>query len=341
MSGLAILTGLGQGAMQGSQFMLNARQQEEQARRQQAQLSMLQERHAWQKQDREREAQEQERVQAWQNLSMSVDTNYRDRDPLDRNAMKLDLGMKAGIIQPSEFQALMAQRNQLEQEGLLTDIAMGNTRALEQKFGARLGQPVTIRQTRRPDGRMLFQVTGANGQVMSELDEEQIGMLLGVDRLVQMGKVGREREKHAADLHKTDSEIERNKASAAASHASAKKYQTEARGQELENEGLAALPPADRGRTRQKGADDWMSTGAKEQEMYRRMSPEQQKAYRARRVAELTTELLKTNNTSYIGPNGRAKARADAEAEADTILGATPAPGAGPAEDADPLGLFK
>ena len=234
MSGLSILGGLASGITQG----LNNTMAIERYRTQQ---SREQEKHdAW-KQQQEREAADRERAEGWNTLSMRIDSEYGTLDPIDRNAMKLQYGMQTGLIAPQEFETLQKQRQQLESDGLLNDIISGNTDAIAQKFTRRMGQPVGVSRAKDANGREVYRLSDQSGKVLREINDEHLGVLLGVDRLVKLGEVDRTNQEHTLKQQKTRSEIGENQAQASAASALAAQRRADAAGAGGAGGGLSML----------------------------------------------------------------------------------------------------
>lgn len=219
MSGLSILGGVGEGLQRGAAFIHQARQQSAHQQRQDAILQMNQERHAAWQQQQEREQKDRERLEGWNTLAMQIDTEYASLDPIDRNAMKIRYGVDTGLIAPSEFQALQQEAAQLRSAGLLDDILAGNLDGVARKFSERFGRPVTVATTQDANGRRIYRLNDADGRTMRELTDEQLGVVLGMDRLVRLGEVERKGQEHALGVEKTRSEIGENRAQARAADA--------------------------------------------------------------------------------------------------------------------------
>ena len=226
MSGLSILGGVGEGLQRGAAFIHQARQQDAHMRRQDAQLQMNQERHAAWQQQQEREQKDRERLEGWNTLSTRIDTEYANLDPIDRNAMKIRYGVDTGLIAPSEFQALQQEAAQLRSAGLLDDILAGNLDGVARKFSERFGRPVTVATAKDANGRNVYRLNDSGGRTMRELTDEQLGVVLGMDRLVRLGEVERKGQEHALGVEKTRSEIGENQAQARAADALATQRRT-------------------------------------------------------------------------------------------------------------------
>lgn len=223
MSGLSILGGIASGITQG----LNNQMAIERNRTQQ---TREQEKHdAW-RQDREREAKDRERAEGWNTLSMRIDTEYSNLDPRDRTAMKLKYGFDTGLIAPDEFNNLQKQAQQLESDGLMGDIVAGNLEGVSQKFSKRIGQPVTASIAKDATGRNVYRLADGTGKTLREMTEDQLGVVLGMDRLVKLGEVDRTNQEHTLKQQKTRSEIGENQAQASAASALAAQRRADAAG---------------------------------------------------------------------------------------------------------------
>lgn len=232
MAGLDVLGGIGKGLMQGSEFIQkrqehadNARLREQYLSNQKQQLGLQAEQHQWKADEQKRQAADRERLQGYQTLSMRIDTEYADRTPAERNAMKLKHGFDTGLIPPAEFEKLQTATEKLESEGLLGDLLAGNAEALSAKFSRKLGRPVTVQAAKGERGNV-YQIVGDDGAVLRQMDEEQLGAVFGMKALLDLGEVGRKNEKHAADLHQTQSVTQRNQAQAGAASALAQQRRT-------------------------------------------------------------------------------------------------------------------
>lgn len=232
MAGLDVLGGIGKGLMQGSQFIHEARRADEakQLRQQQIemqkqQLQMQGEQHQWKADEQKRLAADRERLQGYQTLSQTIDTEYSELSPAQRNAMKLKYGHETGLIAHDEFQKLQAAAQQFEREGLMSDLISGNSQGIAAKFSQKLGRPISVDVQQGKSGNT-YRLTGDDGSVLRELNDEQIGMLLGMKELADLGEIGRKDEKHAAYLNQTQSAIQRNQAQAGAASALAQQRRT-------------------------------------------------------------------------------------------------------------------
>jgi len=231
MSGLSILGGIGQGLTQGMQNIAQMREREALTAYRQQMMQESQQKHDVWKEQQAREKKERERLDGWNTLSMQIDTEYGDTlDPIDRNAMKLKFGQQTGLISPKEFETLQQQRKQLETDGLLGDIISGNTDAIAKKFSKRIGQPVGVTRVKDANGRDVFRLADQSGKVLREINDEHLGVLLGVDRLVKLGEAQREGQEHEVGLEKTRSEVIENQAQASAASALAAQRRADAAG---------------------------------------------------------------------------------------------------------------
>lgn len=232
MAGLDVLGGIGKGLMQGSEFIQkrqehadNARIRDQYLANQKAQLGLQTEQHQLKADEQKRQAADRERLQGYQTLSMRIDTEYADRTPAERAAMKLKHGFETGLIPHDEFQKLQTATERLDSEGLLGDILTGNAQALGAKFSQKLGRPVTARAAKGERGNV-YQIVGDDGAVLRQLDEEQLGAVFGMKTLLDLGEVGRKNEKHAADISQSQSTTRRNQAQAGAASALAQQRRT-------------------------------------------------------------------------------------------------------------------
>lgn len=255
MAGLDVLGGIGKGLMQGSEFIQkrqehadNARIRDQYLANQKAQLDLQTEQHQWKADEQKRQAADRERLQGYQTLSMRIDTEYADRTPAERAAMKLKHGFETGLIPHDEFQKLQTATQQFEREGLMGDLLAGNVKGIAAKFSQKLGRPVSVDIQQGKAGNT-YRLTDEDGSFLREVNDEQIGMIFGMKELMDLGEVGRKNEQHAAAVAK-------DRAAASASYANAGKYEEETKGQKLKNEGLAALAPAERGRASSGGGSN-------------------------------------------------------------------------------------
>jgi len=336
MSGLAALGGLGHGIMQGAQFQQQKKMQDQQMSQNDARLGMLQEEHAGRQADRKHTNDERQRKSSIDKimqetmLAYQEETGRTDLSPLDLGLVKgraAAFAAKEGVMTVEELTQMTQTRQQLEQSGLaelyrqsrVSGDWAGMGSALQQKYG--FSGQMDVQQVRDPSGAVdtMFSFQKPDGST-TQLSQSDLESLIGVDWAAAAEERALSRRKTEAQITKDDRQGRASMLSAQGSNAANRSL---AQLRDLEAAGLDAVPVEERARLGQRGATEHLTSGAKEQEMYGRMAPPQQQAYRARRVEEITNELLRSNNTTYLGRDGRAKARADAEEQVDVMLGGT------------------
>lgn len=332
MSGLNLLGGLAQGVTQGLNNTMTIQNNRARQKESEARLQMLQDEHSWRKEDRDRQSKDRERLDGWNTLSMRIDTEYQDRDPMERNAMKIKYGVDTGLIAPDEFKALQQQHAEMQKAGLLDDILTGNMQGLSQKFSQRYGQPVQVVTAKDATGRPVYRAVDQSGRALAELTDEQLGIHLGLDQLLKMGDLRRTDEKHQSGLRETDSKIAENRAQAGAASALARQ-----RG--LENEGLAALTPEQRATRGSGGAAGPQSTIGKEAADMVRMGlakdeGEALQILRTDKSLSQAVQIVMSNPASF---TMTADQLAAATRKTADVLRAREGAGGG----GDPLGLFQ
>lgn len=266
---LAVLGGIGRGLQEGSQFVrqrrmddatLDLRNQQLQLQKDQlaqqtkesdARLSLLNEEAGWKRTDRAAAENELKRKSAYNNLYGSVVKELGpDADPLNIRATVGQRWAESGLAKAEEMEPLLTAASDLRKRGLMQAFETGDIATIETALSKQSGKPMklAVRQTKDALGLpdRVFSVLGPDGKPVSEMSEAQLGMLIGVDRMAQ--------KKAQAELVKTASEVQENKAQASAaqaaagaSSAQAGKYRAETTQTDLENEGLRALDPKVRG----------------------------------------------------------------------------------------------
>ena len=143
MSGLATLGGIGQGLMQGSQFIHRKREQD-------ARLGMLDEEQAWKREDRQFAQTQREQQQAEQQRTAEMNQIYMqtaqemgpDADPLTLDTEVFKRSVASGRATKAELEPLLNGVRQLRQRGITNAIRMGDTEKLGGLFSQQYGRPV-------------------------------------------------------------------------------------------------------------------------------------------------------------------------------------------------------
>lgn len=181
-TGLATLAGIGQGLMQGSQFVQHQNLQN-------ARLGMLEEQQGWARQDREAQQAEQQRMaqmaqlhrQAWQEAGPEA-------DPLEVGSMVFRRAVQSGFAKPEEIEQLSGQVQQLRQRGILKAVRTGDLNALSDVFSREFGRPVQVRIGMGDDGfggrAPVYSVVGQDNRPLMQMTAPQVGALLGLDELM-------------------------------------------------------------------------------------------------------------------------------------------------------------
>lgn len=271
MAGLDVLGGIGKGLMQGSQFIHQARQSQQQQDLNNAKLSLLQEEADWKRQERESATNERQRlaeldqlsVQTWQEMGP-------DADPLQVSSEVFKRTLASGKARRSEIEPLLASVKELRQRGVTQALRLGDPGKLGEALSSSFGQRVSIQPTKGKDefGRdsQLFAVMGEDGQPIKTFTMMQLGSILGADDILADQERQLKMEETRSKAVENQAQAGAAKASAAASYANAGKYNEQTRGERLANEGLAALAPAERARAGRGsgGPDGPLSTMGKE-----------------------------------------------------------------------------
>lgn len=214
--GLSILGGIGQGLMQGSQFMAQQRERDANRKFNTARLGMLEEQHGWKQEDRAAQQAEQARTG-------QLTTAYRGL---------VDEGMQPGtpdfyreyskrtfqFAKPDELEALDAKIKGLEQTEIGNALLMQDAERFAQLYAGKVGEPVQVTQTQGQDAfgnpQPIWGAVGQSGKTYFQLPTSELGAIYGRKEMLDIAK-------HRAEQVKTHSAVRKNEAQAGAARAMA------------------------------------------------------------------------------------------------------------------------
>ena len=219
MSGLATMGGVGAGLMAGSQFVQSKRAQD-------ARLGVLQERHDWDREDRQSAQVEAQRKAAFDKIYQDTWNELGvEADPLQVSTEVFRRSVASGQVRREELEPLLTGVRGLRQRGITNAIRMGDGAALASAFSQQLGRPVQIQTQMSKDAfghaMPVFSVVGEDGTVLQQMDALQIGSILGADGILDDEDRKLSRAKGLADIDQTRASAASSRASAANSYASA------------------------------------------------------------------------------------------------------------------------
>jgi len=204
MNKLGMIGGIGQGVMQGLQFMrqLDADKRADQALQNQSEfLGMQKDVHREKMGEFNRANEERQRTDLLNTLSTRIDDVYKDLPAHERKQMLLDMGSGMGQMKPADIEMVTKARDALVDkfgETAVTALAAGNVGPMQSVLKT---QNIDL-QADPKTGKYLVKLPGATEPV--SLDQKGI---FGMDVLSGYRKRKMDLEKAALDARKTEAEI--------------------------------------------------------------------------------------------------------------------------------------
>jgi len=206
MNKLGMIGGIGQGVMQGLQFMrqLDADKRADQALQNQSEfLGMKRDVHREKMGEFNRANEERQRTDLLNTLSTRIDDVYKDLPAHERKQMLLDMGSGMGQMKPADIEMVTKARDALVDkfgETAVTALAAGNVGPMQSVLKT---QNIDL-QADPKTGKYLVKLPGATEPV--SLDQKGI---FGMDVLSGYRSRKAALEKAALDARKTEAEIGR------------------------------------------------------------------------------------------------------------------------------------
>ena|GEM_PF-2890697 len=206
MNKLGMIGGIGQGVMQGLQFMrqLDADKRADQALQNQSEfLGMQRDVHREKMGEFNRANEERQRTDLLNTLSTRIDDVYKDLPAHERKQMLLDMGSGMGQMKPADIEMVTKARDALVDkfgETAVTALAAGNVGPMQSVLKT---QNIDL-QADPKTGKYLVKLPGATEPV--SLDQKGI---FGMDVLSGYRSRKAALEKAALDARKTEAEIGR------------------------------------------------------------------------------------------------------------------------------------